>query len=110
MKAEEIIQLVNAGFTKSEIMQLAGAGKEGQEPDTPKGGEDKKKPKPNAPKEGQGEDPAQKVMQDMIKGLNESIAGLQKTIQKANIKGAYEDGKPRSIDEQADEAIFELLK
>lgn len=110
MRVEEIMQLVNAGFTKSEIMQLAGAGKE-QTPDAPKGGEDKAKPEPNVPKdEGQGEDPAQKVMQDMIKGLNESIAGLQKTIQQANIKGAYEDSKPRSIDEQADEAIFELLK
>lgn len=108
MKVEEIMQLVNAGFTKSEIMQLAGAGKEGQEPDAPKGGEEK--PEPNVPKEGQGEDPAQKVMQDMIKGLNESIAGLQKTIQQANIKGSYEESKPRSIDEQADEAIFELLK
>lgn len=108
MKVEEIMQLVNAGFTKSEIMQLAGAGKE-QTPDAPNGGEEK--PEPNVPKdEGQGEDPAQKVMQDMIKGLNESIAGLQKTIQQANIKGAYEDSKPRSIDEQADEAIFELLK
>lgn len=110
MRVEEIMQLVNAGFTKSEIMQLAGAGKE-QTPDAPKGGEDKAKPEPNVPKdEGQGEDPAQKVMQDMIKGLNESIAGLQKTIQQANIKGAYEDSQPRSIDEQADEAIFELLK
>lgn len=109
MKVEEIMQLVNAGFTKSEIMQLAGAGKE-QTPDAPTGGEEKAKPEPNVPKEGQGEDPAQKVMQDMIKGLNESIAGLQKTIQQANIKGAYEDSKPRSIDEQADEAIFELLK
>lgn len=109
MKVEEIMQLVNAGFTKSEIMQLAGAGKE-QTPDAPKGVDDKAKPEPNVPKEGQGEDPAGKVMQDMIKGLNESIAGLQKTIQQANIKGAYEDSKPRSIDEQADEAIFELLK
>lgn len=109
MKVEEIMQLVNAGFTKSEIMQLAGAGKEGQEPDGPKGGEEK--PESNVPKdEGHGEDPAGKVMQEMIKGLNESIAGLQKTIQQANIKGAYEDNKPRSIDEQADEAIFELLK
>lgn len=108
MKVEEIMQLVNAGFTKSEIMQLAGAGK-GKTPDAPKGGEEK--PEPNVPKdEGQGEDPAQKVMQDMIKGLNESIAGLQKTIQQANIKGSYEEGGPRSIDEQADEAIFELLK
>ena len=110
MKVEEIMQLVNAGFTKSEIMQLAGAGKE-HTPDAPKGGEDKAKPEPNVPKdEGQGENPAQKVMQDMIKGLNESIAGLQKTIQQANIKGAYEESGPRSIDEQADEAIFELLK
>ena len=109
MKVEEIMQLVHAGFTKSEIMQLAGAGKEGQEPDGPKGGEEE--PEPNVPKdEGHGEDPAQKVMQDMIKGLNESIAGLQKTIQQANIKGSFEENKPRSIDEQADEAIFELLK
>ena len=107
MKVEEIMQLVNAGFTKSEIMQLAGAGKE-QTPDAPEGGEEK--PEPNVPKEGQGEDPAQKVMQDMIKGLNESIAGLQKTIQQANIKGSYEESGPKSIDEQADEAIFELLK
>ena len=110
MKVEEIMQLVNAGFTKSEIMKLTGAGKE-HTPDAPKGGEDKAKPEPNVPKdEGQGENPAQKVMQDMIKGLNESIAGLQKTIQQANIKGAYEESGPRSIDEQADEAIFELLK
>lgn len=110
MKVEEIMQLVNAGFTKSEIMQLAGAGKEGQEPAAPKGGEEKAQPEPNVPKEGQGEDPAGMVMQDMIKGLNESIAGLQKTIQQANIKGSFEENKPRSIDEQADEAIFKLLK
>lgn len=109
MKVEEIMQLVNAGFTKSEIMQLAGAGKEETQA-APKGGEDKEKPEPNVPKEGQGEDPAGRVMQDMIKGLNESIAGLQKTIQQANIKGSFEENKPRSIDEQADEAIFELLK
>lgn len=109
MKVEEIMQLVNAGFTKSEIMQLAGAGKEETQA-APKGGEDKEKPEPNVPKEGQGEDPSGRVMQDMIKGLNESIAGLQKTIQQANIKGSFEENKPRSIDEQADEAIFELLK
>lgn len=110
MQVEEIMQLVNAGFTKSEIMQLAGAGQE-KTPAAPKGGEEKAKPEPTVPKdEGQGEDPAGKVMQDMIKGLNESIAGLQKTIQQANIKGSFEENKPRSIDEQADEAIFELLK
>lgn len=109
MKVEEIMQLVNAGFTKSEIMRLAGAGKE-QTPAAPEGGEDKAKPEPNVPKEGQGEDPAQKVMQDMIKGLNESIAGLQKTIQQANLQNASSETTPRSIDEMADDAIFSLLE
>lgn len=110
MKVEEIMQLVNAGFTKSEIMQLAGAGKEETQA-APKGGEEKAKPEPTVPKdEGQGEDPAGKVMQDMIKGLNESIAGLQKTIQQANLQNASSETTPRSIDEMADDAIFSLLE
>lgn len=109
MKVEEIMQLVNAGFTKSEIMQIAGAGKE-ETPAAPKGGEDKEKPEPNVPKEGQGEDPAGRVMQDMIKSLNESIAGLQKTMQQANLQNASSKTTPRSIDEMADDAIFSLLE
>lgn len=99
MNFSEIKQLLDAGFTRDDILTLAGTTpKPEPKPAPDPAPEPKPEPKP-AP------DPAPEPPEDAIKALTASVAALSKTVtemQKANAKAA-EGGKPEPM--TADDVI-----
>ena len=80
MELEKIFKLVDAGFTKEEIIKLSGAGSE------PAKEEPKEEPKKEEPKEEpKKEEPAADPTHDMLKLIADKFDELKTTIQQDNI-------------------------
>ena len=96
MKVEEILQLVKAGFTKDEIVQLASASQKdpeqkNEEPEQ-KTTEPEKAPE-KAPKQPQ---------EDAIKKLSDEIAEVKKKVFEYNVKH-------QAVDDPKEESSVDIL-
>jgi hypothetical protein len=97
MKLEQLITLINAGYTKDEISAMLQA--EHPEPTPEPTQEPKPEPKPEPTPE-----PKKEPEQDPIKALQAELKSLRDEIHKSNIAKS-EQPKPRSVDEILAEAM-----
>ena len=92
MELEKIFKLVDAGFTKEEIIKLSGAGSE------PAKEEPKEEPKKEEPKEEPKEDPTH----DMLKLIADKFDELKSSIQQDNINNSNN----KMVGEKTPEELF----
>lgn len=100
MNFSEIKELLNAGFTRDDILALAGVGASGQpaQPDQQTQPEPQAQPDPQAQPEQQAQ-PEPPANDNTMQALADTVAALSKTIkdmQLSNAKSA-EGGKPKTI-------------
>ena len=101
MELEKIFKLVDAGFTKEEIIKLSGAGSEPakEEPkEEPKKEEPKEEPKKEEPKKEPAEDPTH----DMLKLIADKFDELKSSIQQNNINNSNN----KMVGEKTPEELF----
>ena len=96
MELEKIFKLVDAGFTKEEIIKLSGAGSEPAK-EEPKE-ELKEEPKKEEPKE----EPAADPTHDMLKLIADKFDELKTTIQQDNINNSNN----KMVGEKTPEELF----
>lgn len=100
MKLEQLITLINAGYTKDEISAMLTS--EHPEPKMEMQ-EAMQAPKPE-PKTEPAQEPNKEPEQDPIKALQAELKSLRDEIHKSNIAKS-EQPKPRSVDEILAEAM-----
>ena len=81
MELEKIFKLVDAGFTKEEIIKLSGSGDPKEEPKE----EPEEEPKEEPAKEEPKKEPAADPTHDMLKLIADKFDELKTTIQQDNI-------------------------
>ena len=105
MKLSDVIALIGAGYTKSEIEAFdAMEGGEQPKPEAPQ----PETPKPEAP---QPEAPKPEAPKPDNSELLSAINGLTKALQLGNIRNTpqpNEKGTPESVAEKADKALMEI--
>lgn len=85
MELEKIFKLVDAGFTKEEIIKLSGSGDPKEEPkEEPKEDPKKEEPAKEEPKKEPAEDPTH----DMLKLIADKFDELKSSIQQNNINNS----------------------
>ena len=105
MELEKIFKLVDAGFTKEEIIKLSGAGSEPakEEPkEEPKKEEPKEEPKKEEPKEEPKKEPAGDPTHDLLKLIADKFDELKSTIQQDNINSTNN----KMVGEKTPEELF----
>lgn len=84
MELEKIFKLVDAGFTKEEIIKLSGSEEPNEEPNE----EPKEEPKEEPAKEEPKKEPAGDPTHDMLKLIADKFDELKTTIQQDNINNS----------------------
>jgi hypothetical protein len=109
MKITDVIALVNAGFSKSEISAMISAETPAPKPEAPTPKPEAPTQKPEAPAPAQ-EAPAQKPEAPSLdlSGLNTAIDTLTKKIQNINLSAA-ELPEPESIQKKADDILASII-
>lgn len=94
MNFSEIKELLKAGFTRDDILALAGVGAEGQQaqPEQPAQPDQQTQPEQQAQPEQPANDNTMQALADTVAALSKTI----KDIQLSNAKSA-EGGKPKTI-------------
>lgn len=117
MNIKDVIALVNAGFSKSEITAMLSADAPAPKPEAPTPNPEAPAPKPEAPAP-KPEAPAQAQEAPAPKpeaassldlsGLNTAIDSLTKKIQSINLSAA-ELPEPESIQKKADDILASII-
>jgi len=96
MNLNEIIKLIDAGFTKSDILALAGS--QQTEPKEEPKPEPKKEPK-EEPKPEPKPEPQETETDKLVKALGLQVEGLTKALQASNIRNTEHGGQEESVDD-----------
>lgn len=100
MELEKIFKLVDAGFTKEEIIKLSGSEDPKEEPmEEPKEEPKKEEPAKEEPKK---EEPATDPTHDMLKLIADKFDELKKSIQQDNINNTNN----KMVGEKTPEELF----
>ena len=100
MELEKIFKLVDAGFTKEEIIKLSGAGSEPAKEELKE--ELKEEPKEEPKKEEPKEAPATDPTHDMLKLIADKFDELKSSIQQDNINNSNN----KMVGEKTPEELF----
>lgn len=103
MQMKDILDLVNAGFTKEEILKITGTEEKKPEEKKPEEKPEEKKPEEKKPEEKKPEE----KKADNVDALKAQIDELTKAIQGLNIAHST-GGKPE--ESTVDDTLFNLLK
>lgn len=95
MELEKIFKLVDAGFTKEEIIKLSGSEEPNEEPNE----EPKEEPAKEEPKK---EEPAADPTRDMLKLIADKFDELKSSIQQNNINNSNN----KMVGEKTPEELF----
>lgn len=98
MNLNEIFKLIDAGFTKSDILALAGS----QQTETKPKEEPKPEPKPEPKEEPKPEpkpEPQETETDKLVKALGLQVEGLTKALQASNIRNTEHGGQEESVDD-----------
>ena len=105
MKPDDILKLINAGYTKEEIQAM--------EPNEPQPKEEPEQPKeePEQPQEPVPEITALNEVRAELKTTQEQLASLVKQMQQNNLATASVNILPQNdLDKRTDEAMAELIR
>lgn len=100
MTLNEIFKLIDAGFSKADILTLAGSQQTDPKPDPkpePKP-EPKEDPKPE-PKPDPKPEPQETETDKLVKALGLQVEGLTKALQASNIRNTEHNGQEESVDD-----------
>lgn len=104
MKAEEILKLIDAGFTKEEITAMTAEPEEQEQPEPEQ--PEQEQPEPEQPKQTEPDERDARIEQ-----MQNQINNLIKQMQKNNLKSASVNILPDDdLEKKTDEAMAELIR
>lgn len=104
MKAEEILKLIDAGFTKEEITAMTAEPEEPEQPEPEQ--PEQEQPEPEQPKQTEPDERDARIEQ-----MQNQINNLIKQMQKNNLKSASVNILPDDdLEKKTDEAMAELIR
>ena len=124
MTANEILQLVQAGYSKEEIQQMEQGAQEPQEQETTKPEPAAEQPEPKKEPAAAEQDPASKPEEKgpaaetapdpetgkRLDGIEQQLKQLIKSIQASNVRRDSYGSAGEDIDSQADKALAALIQ
>ena len=124
MKLDQVIRLLDAGYSKEEIQQMEAGNQEPQEQETPKPEPAAEQPEPEKKPEAAEQDPASKPEEKgpaaetapdpetgkRLDGIEQQLKQLIKTMQANNVRRDSFGSAGEDIDTQADKALAALIQ
>ena len=105
MKQELLEKMLDAGFTKDEIMQLAGSAPAVQETAPETAPESVQETAPESAPES-----VQDNTEKRLAGIEKNIADLVKAMQLANLRNDSFDNPAESLEKRTDQAMAEIIR
>ena len=124
MKLDQVIRLLDAGYSKEEIQQMEAGNQEPQEQETPKPEPAAEQPEPEKKPAAAEQDPASKPEEKgpaaetapdpetgkRLDGIEQQLKALIKTMQANNVRRDSFGSAGEDIDTQADKALAALIQ
>ena len=117
MRVETLERLLDAGFSKDEIMQLARdepqeqpAPQDQQKPEEPPEPTDQTEPAGTDPEPAQIPDNNTNFVVDKLNGLEKKFNDLIKTMQAQNLKNNYVDSRGDDLETQTDKIMQSIIR
>ena len=123
MKVDQVIRLLEAGYSKEEIQQMDNGNQEPQEQETPKPEPAAEQPEPKKEPAAAEQDPASKPEEkgpaaenapdpktnERLDGIEKQLKQLIKSIQASNVRRDSYGSAGEDIDKQAENAMAALI-
>lgn len=124
MKVDQVIRLLEAGYSKEEIQQMEAGNQEPQEQETPKPEPAAEKPEPKTEPAAAEQDPASKPEEKRpaaetapdpetgkrLDGIENQLKHLIKSIQASNVRRDSYGSAGEDLESQADKALAALIQ